>query len=67
CAIAGRVRDVIYLGLNTRYLIEIEGGKDLTVIEQNLTTTSMEVLAARGRAVLCVWDASHNRPLAASA
>ncbi|MGB3216990.1 MAG: ABC transporter ATP-binding protein, partial [Anaerolineae bacterium] len=67
CAIAGRVRDVIYLGLNTRYLIEIEGGKDLTVIEQNLTTTSMEVLAARGRAVLCVWDASHNRPLVASA
>ncbi len=67
CAVAGQVRDVVYLGLNTRYLIEIEDGKTLTVVEQNLTTTSMEVLAARGRAVVCVWDASYNRPLAAAA
>ena len=44
----GRVRDVIYLGMYTRYLVELDGGGDLVVVEQNLKTTSMDVLAARG-------------------
>jgi putative spermidine/putrescine transport system ATP-binding protein len=39
-SIDGVVRDVVYLGLFTRYLIEIEGGEDLVVIVQNLKTTS---------------------------
>ena len=44
------VRDVVYLGMHTRYLIELEtDGSDLTVVQQNLETTSMEVLAAKGR------------------
>src|SRR5574339_612339 len=49
--IDGVVRDVVYLGLFTRYLIEIEGGSDLVVIVQNLKTTSMDVLSARGQQV----------------
>jgi hypothetical protein len=36
----------------------------LTVIEQNLRTTSMDVLAAKGRRVRLVWERAHNRPLA---
>jgi hypothetical protein len=32
----GVVRDVVYLGLYTRYLVEIDGGVDLVVVEQNL-------------------------------
>lgn len=63
CSLEGRVREVIYLGVHTRYLVEIEGGEDLTVIEQNIEATSMDVLAARGRGVRLIWHPSHNRRL----
>ncbi len=60
----GRIRDVLYLGMHTRYLVALECGVDLTVVEQNLRTTSMDVLSARGRPVRLVWDRAHSRPLA---
>jgi putative spermidine/putrescine transport system ATP-binding protein len=55
CSVAGRVRDVVYLGMYTRYLVSLDDATDLTVVEQNLTTRSMHVLEARGRAVRLVW------------
>ena len=55
----GVVRDVVYLGLFTRYLVEIEGGGDLVVVEQNLKTTSMEVLSAKGQKVRLLWHNNH--------
>jgi putative spermidine/putrescine transport system ATP-binding protein len=61
----GRIRDVVYLGLYTRYLVELEAGSDLTVVEQNLHTTSMDVLAAKGRRVRLSWQRRHCRPIAA--
>ena len=57
--IDGVVRDVVYLGLFTRYLVEIEGGSDLVVIEQNLKTTSMDVLTAKGQKVRLHWHKDH--------
>jgi putative spermidine/putrescine transport system ATP-binding protein len=63
CAISGTVRDVVYLGVHTRYLVELADGTDLTVIEQNLQTTSMSVLAAKGRAVKLIWRREHNHPI----
>jgi putative spermidine/putrescine transport system ATP-binding protein len=57
--IDGVVRDVVYLGLFTRYLVEIEGGSDLVVVEQNLKTTSMDVLAAKGQRVRLHWHKDH--------
>jgi putative spermidine/putrescine transport system ATP-binding protein len=57
--IDGVVRDVVYLGLFTRYLVEIEGGADLVVVEQNLKTTSMDVLAAKGQKVRLHWHKDH--------
>jgi putative spermidine/putrescine transport system ATP-binding protein len=59
----GTVRDVIYLGINTRYLVELDSGGDLTVVAQNLETTSMDVLAARGKQVKLVWQKSFSRPV----
>ena len=67
CRAPGRIRDVVYLGMHTRYLVELDAGGDLTVVEQNLATTSMDVLAARGRAVVLLWDAAVNRPIEAAA
>jgi putative spermidine/putrescine transport system ATP-binding protein len=63
CAADGRVRDVIYLGLYTRYLVELEGGGDLVVIQQNLDATSMEALTAKGQPVRLMWRAQHSQPL----
>jgi putative spermidine/putrescine transport system ATP-binding protein len=58
-SIDGVIRDVIYLGLFTRYLVEIEGGGDVVVVEQNLKTTSMDVLSAKGQKVRLQWHKDH--------
>jgi len=60
CVVDATVRDVVYLGAHTRYLLELDGGGDLTVVEQNLTTTSDDVLAAKGRRVRAAWAPAAN-------
>jgi putative spermidine/putrescine transport system ATP-binding protein len=60
-AVDGRVRDVVYLGLYTRYLVELDAGSDLVVVQQNLDTTSMDVLSIRGRPVRLLWRRDHIR------
>ena len=57
----GMVRDVIYLGLYTRYLVELADGGDLVVVEQNLKTTSMDVLKIEGKQVRLHWKKEHIR------
>ncbi|HEX6581382.1 MAG TPA: ABC transporter ATP-binding protein [Actinomycetota bacterium] len=59
----GRVREVVYLGAVTRYIVELDGGGELVVMQQNLTTSSMEALQVRGKAVGLQWDRSNNRPV----
>ncbi|MGA3362763.1 MAG: ABC transporter ATP-binding protein [Solirubrobacteraceae bacterium] len=51
----GRIRDVIYLGVLTRYLVELAAGGTLTVVRQNLETAAAEALEAKGRDVIVVW------------
>jgi len=58
-SIDGTIRDVVYLGLFTRYLVEIEGGSDVVVVEQNLKTTSMDVLSSKGQKVRLQWHKDH--------
>ena len=55
----GKVRDVVYLGLYTRYLVELEGGGDLVVVEQNLKTTSMDVMKVKNQNVRLLWKKEH--------
>lgn len=55
----GKIRDVVYLGLYTRYLVELDGGGDLVVVEQNLKTTSMDVMKARGQQTRLLWKKEH--------
>ncbi|UCD97528.1 MAG: ABC transporter ATP-binding protein [Chloroflexota bacterium] len=59
----GLVRDVIYLGMYTRYIVELDHGGELTVAHQNLETTSMDVLAARNQRVRLMWNRTHMRPI----
>jgi len=60
----GEIRDVIYLGSDTRYIVALEAGGELVVTQQNLETSSMEVLAARGRPVRLAWKRRHVLALA---
>ncbi|HLE58359.1 MAG TPA: ABC transporter ATP-binding protein [Candidatus Limnocylindria bacterium] len=55
----GRVSEVIYLGSDTRYIVALDVGGELVVTQQNLQTSSMEVLAARGRPVRLAWKRHH--------
>ena len=59
----GKVREVIYLGMYTRYIVELDLGGELTVVHQNLETTSMDVLAARHQRVRLIWNRAHTRPI----
>jgi putative spermidine/putrescine transport system ATP-binding protein len=57
----GLVREVVYLGAVTRYIVDLDGGGELAVMQQNLTTSSMEALQVRGKAVRLEWERSNNR------
>ena len=62
----GSVRDVVYLGASTRYIVTLDVGSELVVMQQNLATSSMEALQVRGKAVRLVWDRRNNRPVEAA-
>ncbi len=61
----GSVREVVYLGSDTRYIVALDVGGELVVTQQNLQTSSMEALAAQGRPVRLIWKRQHVLSLAA--
>ena len=58
----GVIRDAIYLGVNTRYLINLDGGGELIALEQN-ATQSGGALWDCGAAVQASWPSDQVRPL----
>jgi putative spermidine/putrescine transport system ATP-binding protein len=61
---AGVVQDVVYVGPDTRYIVQLEAGARLVVTQQNLATSSTEALAQQGKAVRLVWKRQHELPIA---
>ncbi len=59
----GRIREVVYLGSDTRYYVALDAGSELVVTQQNLATSSMEALAAEGRPVRLIWKRQHSLPI----
>ena len=55
----GRVREVVYLGSDTRFIVALDVGGELVVTQQNLQTSSMEALSAQGRQVRLSWKREH--------
>jgi putative spermidine/putrescine transport system ATP-binding protein len=53
----GRIKDVSYAGMVTRFLVDLEAGGELQVVRQNLETSSAEAQAQRGRKVKIGWRA----------
>jgi putative spermidine/putrescine transport system ATP-binding protein len=60
----GEVREVVYLGPDTRYIVSLDAGGELVVTQQNLQTSSMEALAAQGKPVRLTWKRQHVLSLA---
>jgi putative spermidine/putrescine transport system ATP-binding protein len=63
CTATGSVREIVYLGAITRYVVELDGGGELVVMQQNLEMSSMDALQVRGKAIRLRWDRSNNRPV----
>jgi putative spermidine/putrescine transport system ATP-binding protein len=56
---AGTVRDVVYVGMITRYVVDLDAGGQLVVVRQNLETSSQEALSEQGKRVRLSWRPEH--------
>jgi putative spermidine/putrescine transport system ATP-binding protein len=59
CVVDGTISSVLYLGASTRFHVALQGGGELTVIEQNREETASSALARQGQAVRLVWQRAH--------
>jgi len=55
----GTIREVVYVGMVTRYVVDLDGGGELVVVRQNLETSSQEALAEQGKRVRLSWRPEH--------
>ncbi|MEA2676407.1 MAG: putative spermidine/putrescine transport system ATP-binding protein [Chloroflexota bacterium] len=63
----GTISKVVYLGPDTRYIVDLDAGATLVVEQQNLARTSSEALAQEGKKVRLTWKRIHNLALSADA
>jgi putative spermidine/putrescine transport system ATP-binding protein len=52
---AGTIRAAVYLGPATRFVVALDGGGELSVVQQNLETTSIDVHEMEGKRVRLDW------------
>jgi putative spermidine/putrescine transport system ATP-binding protein len=60
-SVTGHVMDVVYLGALTKYIVSLDPGGELVVLQQNLSVSSMEALQVQGRAVRLTWSEGNTR------
>jgi len=60
----GTVREVVYVGMVTRYVVDLDSGGELVVVRQNLETSSQEALAEQGKRVRLSWRPEHTYEIA---
>jgi putative spermidine/putrescine transport system ATP-binding protein len=63
CSALGTVREVIYLGAQTRHVVSINEGVDLVVVELS-RRSAQEALALKGNTVRLIWRRQHTFALA---
>ena len=59
----GVVEEVIYVGDATRFVVGLDAGGVLVVVQQNLSTTSTDVHDYRGRRVRLIWRDENEFPV----
>jgi putative spermidine/putrescine transport system ATP-binding protein len=55
----GAVREVVYVGMVTRFVVDLDAGGELVVVRQNLETSSQEALSEQGKRVRLSWRPEH--------
>jgi putative spermidine/putrescine transport system ATP-binding protein len=55
------VRESLYAGPVSRYVVDLDGGGELMVVRQNTDTGVDDAAALRGRAVVLVWEQRFTR------
>jgi putative spermidine/putrescine transport system ATP-binding protein len=59
----GVVREVVYVGMSTRFVVDLAAGGTLMCVRQNATTASGEDVALRGADVTLLWRQEHEYSL----
>jgi putative spermidine/putrescine transport system ATP-binding protein len=60
---AGTIREVVYVGMVTRYVVDLDAGGELVVVRQNLETSSQDALTERGKRVRLSWRPEHTNEI----
>ena len=55
----GVIREVVYVGMVTRYIVDLDSGGQLVVVKQNLETSSQQALEDQGKRVRLDWKPEH--------
>jgi putative spermidine/putrescine transport system ATP-binding protein len=55
----GTIGEVVYVGMVTRYVVDLDAGGQLVVVRQNLETSSQEALSEKGKSVRLSWRPEH--------
>src|SRR5689334_16763340 len=55
----GVIREVVYVGAVTRYIVDLDSGGQLVVVKQNLETSSQQALEEQGKHVRLDWKPEH--------
>ncbi|RCG33033.1 ABC transporter ATP-binding protein [Sphaerisporangium album] len=55
----GRIAEVVYAGAATRFVVDLDAGPRIVVLQQNLQVSSMDVTGLRETRVRLVWDRRH--------
>jgi putative spermidine/putrescine transport system ATP-binding protein len=61
CHASGTVRESLYAGPTTRFVVELDGGGELMVVRQNARTSFEDAEALRGAPVTLVWGREYTR------
>ena len=58
--LAGVISDASYLGVSTQYIVDLGGGRSVTVYEQNVERATKSELWTPGEAVQLTWLPEHS-------
>lgn len=61
---SGTIREVVYVGSATRFLVDLDAGSSLMAVQQNLERSSSDVADLRGQRVTLAWHKEHEYRLA---
>ena len=57
------MRDVVYLGAQTVYVVTVSADRTLSVVTQNVNATATDAQAQKGREVRLVWQRNQTMAL----